>query len=87
MLDQRSNRAFLFLSITGVSVALSFLLPFLHVLEILLIAYSLLGLLWCVGEVDNRLDFHYIKQQWRHINFQRFKNRPPTHPDDRWSLN
>lgn len=88
MLDQHStSRAFLFMAITGVAIALSFLLPFLHVLEILFIAFVLASLVLYVGEVVNRLDFHYIKQQWRHINFHRFKNRRPPYPHDRWTLN
>ena len=87
MLDRRSNRTFLFLSIAAVSVALSLLLPFLHVLEILIIAYGLLCLMWIVSEVDNRLHLHQIKQQWRNTNFQRFKNRRPSRSDDHSSLN
>ncbi len=85
MHDPRSSKTLLFLSIAGVSVALSFLLPFLHVLEILIIACGLLCLVWLVSVVDNQIHLHQIKQQWRNVNFQRFKKSRPSDPDQ-WSL-
>lgn len=82
-MNRRYDRTFLFVSVTGVAVALSLLLPFLNVLEILLISLILLCLVWGVNEVDNRLHLHQVKQQWRHINLQRFKNRLPPHRSSR----
>lgn len=77
MMNWRYERTFLFVSVTGVAVALSLLLPFLSILEILLISLILLCLVWGASEVDDRLDLYQVKQQWRHINLQRFKNRLP----------
>jgi Ca2+/Na+ antiporter len=82
-MNRRYDRTLLFISVTSVAVALFLLLPFLSILKILLISLILLCLVWGISEVDNRLHLHQVKQQWRRINLQRFKNRLPPHRSSR----
>jgi len=78
-MNRYRNKAFLLLSIMGVAVGLFLLLPFLNVLEILLIALGILCLVWGASEVDDRLHFHRVRQMQREINLQRTRRRLPPH--------
>ncbi len=71
------NRVFLLLSVMGVATGLFLLLPFLNILEILLIALGILCLVWGVSEVDDRIHLHRARQQRREMNLQRFRRLPP----------
>ncbi len=73
------HRAFLLMCVMGVAVGLFLLLPFLKVLEILLIALGILCLVWAVSEVDDQLHLHRVRQQQREINLQRLRQQPPSH--------
>lgn len=69
------------MGVMTVALALYLLLPFLGVLEILLIALGILCLVWAVSEVDNRIHLHRYRQRVREIDLQRRRRLPASYYD------
>lgn len=70
--------AFLLMGVIGVALVLFLLLPFLHIVEILLVAMQILCLVWGVSEVDDRIHQHRYRQRLREIDLQRHRQQLPS---------
>jgi hypothetical protein len=69
------GKAFLLVFVMSLAVLLFLLLPFVSILEVMLIALGVLGMVWGVIEVDDRMHIHKVKQKRRELMLWRFKRQ------------
>ena len=67
----------MFVFVISLTVLLFLLMPFLSILEFMLIALGVLGIVWGVIEIDDQIHLNKVKQQHREICLRRLGRQVP----------
>ena len=77
------KRAFLLMFVVGIAVLLFLLMPLSSIFEIMLIALGILCIVLGITIVDDMINLHRVRQQWREIHLRRLRQQLPPHRERR----